>query len=127
MQQLSKTALGEIETNLSVSLPSLYRHLLTRIGHGVFGQNAGSALNTTKEIYHPAAIKGLYETFFNDPDMLFARYLPFGCDNQTQELWIIDVSQQMAASIWHETVPDDWADESWLQFDAWERRYLATA
>lgn len=64
------------------------------------------------------------EQFFDDPKMLYAPYFPFGGDNSNQELWVIDADQEMAASIWHETVPDDWEEEEWLSYDAWICRYL---
>lgn len=126
MQQLSHDELNEIECALGVKLPGFYRELLTRIGHGRFGQKGGTALNTTREIYHPTAVRELYEPFFDDAGLLFAPYFPFGCNNETQELWIIDDSLKRAASIWHETVPDDWSEEEWLPFDVWELRFLDT-
>jgi hypothetical protein len=56
--------------------------------------------------------------------VLFAPYFPFGCDNNRQELWIIDAEQEMAASIPHDVHPDDWPEEEWLAYDVWRARFL---
>jgi hypothetical protein len=94
----------------------LYRRLLIEIGYGSVGDVA--------EIYHPSAVQEMYETFFDDPAQLFQLYFPFGCRNSKQEVWVIDAAVERAASIWHETVPDDWPDEEWLPYDQWVRTYL---
>ena len=36
---------------------------------------------------------------------------------------MIDAKSEMAASIWHETVPDDWPDEEWLSYEDWIMKY----
>jgi hypothetical protein len=82
------------------------------------------ALGREAEIYHPLAVRELYEPFFDDPRQLFNPYFPFGCQNTKQEMWIIDASIEKAASIWHETVPDDWPEEEWLDYETWIARYL---
>jgi hypothetical protein len=102
MPALSNTEIDEIERSRGVTLPRLYRRLLVEIGPGKFGD---------VQQYHPAEIHVLYERFFDDPAQLFNPYFPFGCHNRKQELWIIDATSETAASIWHETVPDDWAEE----------------
>jgi hypothetical protein len=71
-------------------------------------------------------VRELYEPFFDNPAHLFAPYFPFGCDNRLQKLWIIDAVADRAASIWHETVSDDWPDEQWMPCDEWRRHYLST-
>lgn len=106
------------EAEIGVRLPTLYRHLLAEVGHGRRG---------AVDIYHPAAVRELYEPFFDDPAQLFGPYFPFGCDNHLQEVWVIDAAAERAASIWHETVPDDWPEEKWLTYDEWRRQYLAGA
>lgn len=66
-----------------------------------------------------AQVWELYELFFDDPAQMFTLYSPFGCNNVKQEVWVIDGPRELAASIWHETVPDDWPEERWLQYDEW--------
>jgi hypothetical protein len=102
----------------------LYRKLLVEVGFGSYGQRSDSKSNTTKELYHPAAVRGLYEHFFDDPAILFHPYFPFGCNNGEQELWVIDATAERAASIWHETVPDDWSEEKWLDYDEWVAKFI---
>jgi hypothetical protein len=116
MQKLTTTDLDAAEMTLGVRLPALYREILVELGLGAFDK---------REIYHPLAVRDLYEPFFDDPTQLFAPYFPIGCDNRTQELWIIDATTNRAASIWHETVPEDWPDEEWLDFDQWRHKYIA--
>jgi hypothetical protein len=115
MIPLSNVELDGIEQGLHLKLPGLYRKLLVELGHGGF--------NHGQEIYHPSQVQGLYESFFYGPE-LFNPYFPFGCDNKKQEIWVIYASTERAASIWHETVPDDWDDEEWLQYDLWITRFL---
>jgi len=103
------------EADIGVRFPSFYRQLLIEVGQGRRGDH---------EIYHPSVVKELYEPFFDDPSQLFAPYFPFGCDNKLQEIWIIDADAGRAASIWHETVPEDWPEEQWLPCDEWRQRHL---
>jgi hypothetical protein len=116
MPPLSNPEIHDIERNLGHKLPGLYHRLLFEIGPGRFG--------TAAEIYHPLTVRELYEPFFDDPGQLFRQYFPFGCQNKLQELWIIDAAAEKAASIWHETVPDDWSEEEWLPYESWIERYL---
>ena len=51
--------------------------------------------------------------------LLYSKYFPIGCNNKTQELWIIDVPRDKIASIWHETHEDDWPEETWLEYEEW--------
>jgi hypothetical protein len=115
MQVLNAAEIDAAEATLGARLPTLYRQLLGEIGHGRHGD---------AEIYHPAGIRELWESFFEGPGQLFAPYFPFGCDNRLQEVWVIDAAAERAAAIWHETVPDDWPDEQWLGYDAWRQQYL---
>jgi len=69
-------------------------------------------------------VRGLYAQFFEDASVLFAPYFPFGCDNNTQDLWVIDAASEKAASISHDVHPDDWPDEEWLTYEDWIARYL---
>ena len=107
--------IDRIEAELGLTLPRVYRDLLVRKGHGE---------SEPQEIHHPAEIRGLYEPFFDDPRDLFRRYFPIGCDNRTQEVWIVDVGTGRVASISHETVPDDWEDEDWMEPEAWVRENI---
>lgn len=112
----SNPEIEAIAEELGRKLPGLYHRLLFEIGPGPFGRNA--------EIYHPLSVRKLFEPFFDDPNQLFSPFFPFGCQNVKQELWIIDAAAEAAASIWHETVPDDWPDEDWLPYEDWILRYL---
>jgi hypothetical protein len=116
MPRLTHPEMDAIERACGHKLPELYRSLLANVGYGPVG--------TAAEIYHPLAIKELYEPFFDKPAQLFDLYFPFGCQNVTQEIWVIDVSREVAASLWHETVPEDWDGEEWLPYDLWRVTYL---
>jgi hypothetical protein len=116
MPILTNFEIEDIERALGLKLPGLYHRLLFELGPGPFGLAA--------EIYHPLAVREFYGPFFDDPRQLFNPYFPFGCQNVKQELWIIDASVEKAASIWHETVPDDWPEEEWLPYETWIERYL---
>ncbi|SHH10593.1 SMI1/KNR4 family protein [Massilia sp. CF038] len=110
MQKLTNPEIDAIESDLGFQLPGLYRKLLIEIGHG---ECDGF------EIYHPREISGLYEHHFDNPADLFRSYFPFGCNNRMQEICLIDPSREVAASIWHETHPDDYPDERWLPYEQW--------
>ena len=111
MTRLTQEQIAALEEQMGVRLPQLYRELLHDFGHGVYG---------TREIYHPEMVEELYEPFFEDAELLFAPFFPCGCDNETQEIWVIDAGRELAASISHETHPDDWAEESWLPYGEWK-------
>ena len=115
MPVMSLDEIERAEAEIGVQLPTFFRQLLAEVGHG---------RRCDWEIYHPSVVQELYKSFFDDPAQLFAPYFPFGCDNQLQELWIIDAQAVRAASIWHETVPDDWPEEQWLPCEEWWHRYL---
>jgi hypothetical protein len=124
MQRLTSAAIDEIEKSLGVSLPGLYRRLLVEVGFGTYGQKSDCRWNTTKELYHPADVRHLYADFFEDIGLLFAPYFPFGCDNHTQVLWMIDAARERAASISHDVHPADWPEEDWLTYEDWLARFL---
>jgi len=113
---LTNAEIEEIEGLLGHKLPGLYHRLLFEIGHG--------RITAEAEIYHPSVIRELYEPFFDDPGQLFNPYFPFGCQNRKQELWVINAATETAASIWHETVPDNWPEEEWLSYEHWIAKYL---
>ncbi len=115
-RELTDRGLAKIERSLGVALPALYRDLLREVGYGAVGPDA--------EIYDPRSVADLYLDFFDDPRQLFEKYFPFGCQSREQELWIIDPARERAAAIWHEYVPDDWADERWLPYARWVARHL---
>lgn len=115
MPTMSHEEVDLIERSFGVPLPNLWRRLLIQVGPGAIG--------STAELYHPLRARELFEPFFDDPAQLFHPYFPFGCHNHKQEIWVIDAMAERAASIWHETVPDDWPDERWLDYDEWVRRH----
>ncbi len=117
---LTSAEIDAIESRLQVRLPSLYRDLLAQKGYGLFGQEPDVKWNTSKEIYHPESIAELYRDLFDDPSVLLSRYFPFGCDNDRQEVWVIDNINEKIANISHETHPDDWCDESWFDYGDWK-------
>lgn len=110
MQVLTDLELDKIEFDIGYKLPKLFRKLLLEIG---FGQK------NNIQIYHPSEIYGLYNSFFEDPSQLFRDYFPFGCNNQTQSLLIIDPRVEKVSIIGHETVPEDWDEELWVSYDKW--------
>lgn len=110
MQTLTNVAIDEIESELGFGLPRLYRKLLVEIGHGEFGDI---------EIYHPQEIHKLYEFHFDNPADLFSVYFPFGCNNRTQEICLINLLKDAAANVWHETHPESYPDERWLPYEQW--------
>ena len=110
METLTNFEIDEIESELGFELPGLYRKLLAEIGHGEYGDI---------EIYHPRAIHKLYEFHFEVPSDLFRVYFPFGCNNRTQEIWLIDPTKEVASTIWHETHPESYPDEIWLPYEQW--------
>ncbi|MGP0064965.1 MAG: hypothetical protein ACLQGP_15375 [Isosphaeraceae bacterium] len=119
MPELTNSEVDLAERALGVKLPGLYRKLLVELGPGRIGSSA--------ELYHPLEIRGLYEPFFDDSGQLFHPYFPFGCDDGKQEIWVIDSATERAASIWHETVPEAWPDQEWLEYEEWVIRHLDEA
>jgi len=142
MSRLTYSEIDEIERLLGHKLPALYRRLLVEIGYGPVGGAPGSdppfigrefSVSEVKYgpvtgfdavIYHPLAVEEIYQNAFEDPEELFNPYFPFGCQNITQELWVIDASREAAASVWHETFSREWENEEWLPYDLWIERYL---
>jgi hypothetical protein len=116
MTLLTNPDIDDIETQLGHTLPGLYRKLLVMEGHGELVAGA--------VIYHPAEVRGQCEAIFDEPGQLFDPYWPFGYDSDAQELWVINAATERAASIWHETHPDDWWEEEWLPYEVWVERYL---
>jgi hypothetical protein len=116
MKPLTNPQMDDLEKSIGVVLPGLYRKLLLMIGYGT--------TDSGKQLYHPLEIRPLYAPFFDDESQLFHPYFPFGCSNHSQEIWVIDVNRELAASIWHETVPDDWPEESWLDYAEWILKYI---
>jgi hypothetical protein len=116
MPTLTNPQIDEIEQKLGVALPGLYRKLLFEEGYGDIGDAA--------EIYDPTTISERCQSFFDDPSRVFHPYLPFGCHNRRQELWVIDASAERAASVGLRSRADDWPGEEWLEYDEWVTRYL---
>jgi hypothetical protein len=116
MTPLANPEIDDIETQLGHRLPGLYRKLLVMEGYGELGAGA--------VIYHPAEVREQCEAIFDEPAQLFNPYFPFGYDSDVQELWVIDAATERAASIWHETHPDDWWEEEWLPYEVWVETYL---
>jgi len=111
MQTLSNREIDQVEKALEIELPRFYRKLLIEIG---FGES-----DLDNELYHPSKIFELYEFKFDNEELLFKKYFPFGCNNPKQELWIIDIELDRACSIDHETHEDDWPFEQWLEYETW--------
>ncbi|MDH5325477.1 MAG: SMI1/KNR4 family protein [Gammaproteobacteria bacterium] len=111
MKTLSNAEIDNVESKQRVTLPRFYRKLLLEEGYG--------QTEDQKEIYHPSEINELYELKFDDESLLYNKYFPIGCNNRTQELWIIDVTNDKIASIWHETHEDDWPNENWSEYEVW--------
>jgi hypothetical protein len=86
----------------------------TTNGHG--DHDAGST------IYHPLEIAEPYEFHFENDCDLFGRHFPIGCHQREQTIWLVDVGTGRVASIYHETHPDDYADEEWLDAQEWKRQ-----
>jgi hypothetical protein len=116
MTTISNSDIDLIESRMRVRIPGLYRKLLVEVGYG--------RIDEGHEIYHPEHIREDWESFFDKPSELFARYFPFGFSPRLQEVWIIRPLDERAASIWHETVPDDWDEEEWLTYEEWITKYL---
>lgn len=110
MHHFSNPELDTIENEMAYVLPGLYRKLLVEIGSGE---------HDDIEIYDPLQIKALYQFHFEDSEELFNKYFPFGCNNRTQEIWLIRMGDESVASIWHETHPDDYPDEHWVAYEEW--------
>ncbi len=119
MTKLTREQIEAIERKLGVQLAPFYRQLLMDLGVGEFCGSPDSKWKSSKEIYHPESIRGLFESFFDNPGQIFSRYVPIGCDNDAQEIWVIDQERGVAASISHEIVPDDWPEEDWLSYEQW--------
>jgi hypothetical protein len=116
MNTLTNSQIDRLEKTLGIILPGLYRKLLIETGYG--------KTPFDRQLYHPMEIRPLYESFFHDSSQLFNPYFPFGCDNNGQELWVIDNNRELAASISHEAVPEDWPDELWLDYADWIDKYI---
>lgn len=113
---------GEIDCiseDMGIVFPALYEKALREIGDGYFFSEPDSDGKQPLEIYHPKSIQNLYEHHFDDPEDLFNRYLPFGCDNHRQDIWIIDITTSKVATIYHEILPNEWEQEDWVDFDTW--------
>ena len=111
MKRLSNTEIDKSEEAIGVKLPRFYRKLLLEEG---FGER-----NDNKVIYHPSEIAELYEYKFDDEELLYNKYFPIGCNNKTQELYIIDIENDKMSNIFHETHEDYWSDEKWLDYEKW--------
>ena len=118
MTLLNNAEIDSIEQEIGHALPGIYRKLLIEEGFGSFD---------TREIYDPRRVSEIYEYHFEEPNDLFNCYFPFGCDNDTQVLWIVSVERDRAAAIWHETHPEDYVDEEWLPYEDWIAKYLDRA
>jgi hypothetical protein len=110
MHMTSANELHAFETEHGVRIPSRLSAFLINRGPGIYGE---------VEIHAPQDVLLRYHDFFDNPRDLITRYFPFGCNNRTQEMWVLDLSRSVAcvAKIWHETVPDDWAEEEWVPFE----------
>ncbi|WP_395750925.1 hypothetical protein [Prosthecobacter sp.] len=116
MTTISNPEIDLIQSRMRVTIPGLYRKLLVELGYG--------RIDEDHEIYHPEQIREAWESFFDEPSDLFTIYFPFGFSPRLQEMWIIRPQDERVASIWHETVPDDWDEEKWLTYEDWIAKYF---
>lgn len=110
MESLTNKEIDEIGKSLGRDIPHFYSQLLLEIGYGESGDI---------ELYHPQELDELYQFKFDDEKLLYKKYFPFGCNNRTGELWVIDIEQDCVASIYHETHEDDWPQENWREPEQW--------
>lgn len=110
MKPLTPLELDALEARLQHPIPAPYRELLTHTGAGEHGD---------VQVYHPLEIEEAYQYHFEEPEELFNSYLPFGCNQRSQEIWLIRVTDGRAAAIWHETHPESYPDERWLDWAQW--------
>ena len=117
MPPYTREQIEAFEAANRVMIPDRLVRFLLSVGPGQFND---------VEVYRPEDVRGLYEDFFDNSGVLFARYLPFGCNNRKQEVWVLDVSVSPVrySKICHETVPDDWPEERWMPFDGNRTRSL---
>ena len=114
MMVLSNTEIDELEKEMGLYFPLLYRKLLSETGYGEFEDI---------EIYHPMLIRERYAGHFDHDADLFGTYFPFGCNNRKQEIWLIRQQDSLVASIWHETHSDDYDGDEWLDGGQWLVRH----
>jgi hypothetical protein len=82
---------------------------------GSINPRAGTSIFNSKEI------EALYKDFFENPDDLWNKYIPFGCNTSHQTVFIYHRDTGKVANIWQESVPEDWDDGIWV--DLREARY----
>lgn len=111
MTPLSPSEISTAESDIGHCLPSVYRDLLQRVGHG-------RAVDGTT-VYHPSDIAELYGHHFESEGDLYARYFPIGCNETEQTIWLFDVPSERVATIYHDTHPDDYEDEDWMAPEDW--------
>jgi hypothetical protein len=116
MRTYTLEELTAFESQNDVALPQPLRHFL--LSHG-----AGAHRNAM--IYEPEKVQPLYAEFFDDPSELFRTYLPFGEHTAEQVMLVYRITDGKYASIWHETVPEDWPEEEWSSFTPEALRALA--
>ena len=114
MPVVSASELASLETELGHPFPDIYRELLTVIGHG--------RREDGRVIYHPREIEERYAHHFENSDDLFGRYFPIGDNEYEQTIWLMDLACGKVATIDHETHPDDYPDEEWLDPNEWRSR-----
>lgn len=111
-RRYSEADLAEIERELGRPLPRAYRRVLLTHGSG--------EIRPSLEVHAPGEIQERYADHF-ERDELFEVYWPIGCNNDSQELYMLRVGTDEIATIFHEVHPDDYADETWVPSTKWVR------
>jgi hypothetical protein len=65
-------------------------------------------------ILDPTNVEILYKDFFDNPNDLWNKYIPFGCNDNHQTVFIYNNNTGKIANIWQESVPEDWDDGIWV-------------
>lgn len=62
-----------------------------------------------------------FKEFFDDPSVMYRKFFPIGTDEELQEVYAISLAEPTRGQVsrfWHETVPEDWAeDAAWQPLD----------
>lgn len=111
---LTVSEIDRIERELGHTLPPFYRRLLRANGPGPIGKHG--------HLYDPLITRGMY-AIFDQPDDLFGRYFPFGYQVRKDQLWLIDIALDKAATMWFQSAPDC-EDDDWLDYETWLRNNL---
>jgi hypothetical protein len=65
-------------------------------------------------IFDPANVEMLFKDFFENPNDLWNKYIPFGCNEKKKTVFIYNRENRKAACICDESVIEDWNDGIWV-------------